>query len=132
MGKIIKFPGNNDNQNENEVVPEKEEKLQKTSEDKLTKAIEDYILSTFAVRDIIFMDYIHKENKSNIGFVGVLAYEHKRREGVFGANFIGEAIKDKNGNVRIIEIAFEAGEPSLYKQIMNTLKAKNILPVINT
>lgn len=143
LGKVVKFPfDNNENQRKSE---EKKQEVQKIKEEKsfikdfgftdfetsLRIAIEEYIKGIFAVREILGMDISYKENKNVIGFIGVMAYEHKRKSGTFVAKFIGEGWVDKNSGVKISEIAFEAGEPDLYISIYNTLKAKKVLPEIN-
>ncbi len=140
MGKVIKFQSKKESINNEEAnISNAKENLeaQKTLktfglsdfELSLRKAIEDYILSVFAVKQILGMDIVYKEHKSNIGVIGVVAYEHKRRPGTFVANFICEAVREKD-NIRVIEIAFEAGEPELYRSIYNTLKAKKALPEV--
>ncbi len=134
MGKIIKFNGGNNKKENSENNKAEETSIKtvnlETSNNNLKNSIEDYLLSTFAIKNILALEYIDKVNKSDVGFIGRVAYEHKRREGVFVADFIGQAVKEKNNNYIIIEIAFEAGEPHLYNQIKNILKAKNVLPVI--
>ena len=134
MGKVVKFqPKSNKNGSKSIEESSKKEKVKQFGvsdfEMSLRKALEDYILSTFAVKTILGMDIAYKENKSNIGVIGVVAYEHKRRPGTYVANFISEAVNEKD-KIRIIEVAFEAGEPDLYKSIYNTLKAKKVLPKI--
>ena len=134
MGKVVKFQSKAEKNDLKSVeeTPKKEKVKQFGVSDfemSLRKALEDYILSTFAVKTILGMDIVYKENKSNIGVIGVVAYEHKRRPGTYVANFISEAVNEK-GKIRIIEVAFEAGEPDLYKSIYNTLKAKKALPEI--
>ncbi|HIE59338.1 MAG TPA: hypothetical protein EYH43_04040 [Persephonella sp.] len=132
MGKVIKFQSKSKQDSSNIT----DKSINNTNvkqfglsdfEMSLRKALEDYILSTFAVKNILGMDIVFKEHKSNIGILGVVAYEHKRKAGTYVANFISEAVNEK-GNVRVIEVAFEAGEPDLYRSIYNTLKAKKILP----
>ncbi len=137
MGKVIKFPGssgNNKDKSEEKIENSSKEKVKSFGftefEEKLRKAVEDYIKSTFAVREILGMDMVYKENKNNVGVLGVIAYEHKRKPGTFVANFIAEGFVDGKKNVRITEVAFEAGEPELYRSIYNTLKAKKALPEI--
>jgi len=135
MGKVIKFQSKNDSSQENNANAKAEEsKIQSVFgisefEKSLRDALEDYIKYTFAVKNILGMDLIYKKKKSTIGILGAIAYEHKRRPGTFLANFIAEAVDEKN-SIRIIEVAFEAGEPDLYRNIYNTLKAKKALPEI--
>ena len=135
MGKVIKFPGSSGNNKDNSNVEEQKSTNVKSFgftnlEEKVRTAVEEYIKSTFAVREILGMDLVFKENKNTIGILGVIAYEHKRKPGTFVANFIGEGWLDNKKNVKITEVAFEAGEPDLYRSIYNTLKAKKALPEI--
>ncbi len=138
MGKIIKFGQKKENENLN---PDKKRKSNKEEgqnvknfetvdfESKLRHAIEDYIKSVFAVKEVLGMDLVYKENKNTIGVIGVISYEHKRRPGTFVADFISNCTKIGN-DIKVGEVAFQAGEPDLYMQIFNILKAKKALPEI--
>lgn len=135
LGRIIKFNSKHDNEEKDSksIENNKEEHnftVKKLIKNNLKEAIENYLLSVFAIKNILTVEYIDKVNRSDVGFIGRVVYEHKRREGIFVADFIGQAVKEKNYTYRIIEIAFETGEPHLYNQIKNILKAKNVLPVI--
>jgi len=146
MAKIIKFnPQSNDNNQDNaENNTVKEEKKIKTDVKSITeddinflelvvKGIEEHVLYYFAVKEVLGIEFLHKINeKGEIGVIGVLAYEHKRREGSFVAEFIAKGyFNKKNNKVVITELAFKQGEPQLYQSISKTLKAKKILPEIN-
>jgi len=135
LGKIIKFNKKSDNEkNNSNIIKDIETKenstVKKLIKDDLKEAIENYLLTVFAIKNILDVDYVAEVNKSDVGFIGVISYEHKRKPGTFVADFIGQAVKEKNGNFRIIEIAFREGEPHLYSQIENILRAKNVHPVI--
>jgi len=126
---IIKFRKKDDDNNEKK----EEEKLEQIVEDeslKIKQAVEEHILTNFAVKNVLGMDIVYKINKNDIGVIGVVVYEHKRREGVFTADFIAKGSKIKDKFV-IDNLAFSQGEPYLYNQILNILKAKNCLPQIN-
>lgn len=143
MAKIIKFnPQNNDgNENQNKEEFEKE-KLEESSQniksinedtsflELIAKGIEEHVLYYFAVKEVLGINFVYENNdKGEIGVLGVLAYEHKRRAGSFVAEFIAKGYFDsKNKKVIITELAFKQGEPQLYQSIMKTLKAKKILP----
>lgn len=143
MAKIIKFNKKNDNNKESKTKEngsensktlafknEKEKSVNiENIEDSLKEAISNYIKSVFAVKEILEIEIVYKENKFTIGVLGGLVYEHKRRGGPFIADFIAECIKEKN-NIRVIEVAFAEGEPDLYMSILKTLKAKKALPEI--
>ncbi|MCX7738006.1 MAG: hypothetical protein N2Z80_01115 [Hydrogenothermaceae bacterium] len=110
------------------ILEVKEDKLVGEDEEVLVKkAVEDHILSNFAVRNILGMDIIYKLSKTDLGVIGKVAYEHKRREGLFIADFIAKGGKRKEGFF-IDTLAFEAGEPELYRDIVKILKAKKALP----
>jgi len=138
MGKIVKFGQKKDN---DDVKLDKENKPLKKEihsiksfgisdlELKLRNAIEDYIKSVFAVKEVLGMDLIYKENNSTIGVIGVISYEHKRKPGTFVADFLSNCTKVGN-DIKVGEVAFQAGEPDLYMQIFNILKAKKALPEI--
>lgn len=140
MGKIIKF---GDKNNKKEKVVEKTEKnlspeiekeaLKKvplTEEEKIKEAIEEHLITNFAVKKVLKLEIAYKIGNGEIGVVGILAYEHKRRPGIFNANFIAKGYQDKkSGNFVISTLAFEAGEPDLFMSIYNTLKAKKLLPI---
>lgn len=135
MGKIIRF---NKAQEEKKqpVETEKQPNIKnifsvETFADKIRKGVEEYILYNFAVKEILGMDVIFKENdKKEVGVLGAIAYEHKRKPGTFIADFIGKGHIDNKGNVVIDELAFRAGEPEYYNTISKILKAKKILPEI--
>lgn len=132
MGRVIKFQSKHKQDNSN-ITDESNNNTNVKQfglsdfEISLRKALEDYILSTFAVKNVLGMNILFKVDKSNIGILGVVKYEHKRKAGIYVANFISEATNDK-GNIKVIEVAFESGERELYKSIYNILKAKKILP----
>ena len=142
MAKIIKFnPQNDDNSENNKPNETKTEIKTETSKsisvqdipsfvDLVAKGIEEHVLYYFAVKEVLGINFVYKENeKGEIGIIGVLAYEHKRRAGSFIAEFIAKGYYDsKNKKVIITELAFKQGEPQLYQSIMKTLKAKKILP----
>ncbi|WP_297454489.1 hypothetical protein [Persephonella sp.] len=135
MGKIIRF----NRTQEEKKQPEETEKQPniknifsvETFTDKIRKGVEGYILYNFAVKEILGMDIIFRENdKKEVGVLGAIAYEHKRKPGTFIADFIGKGHIDNKGNVIIDELAFRAGEPEYYNTISKILKAKKILPEI--
>jgi hypothetical protein len=159
MGKIIKFNANN-NQNTDKNPSSQEKKLDKDDKKvektvkqaenqqnlpldleknqeeflkKVYEGIEEHVLSTFAVREVIDMAFVVKTNdQGEVGAIGQLAYHHKRREGLFVATFIAKGYIDKKANkVVISELAFLEGEPDYYKTIEKVLKAKKIYPEIN-
>lgn len=132
MAKIVKFgnfeekPGEDKEKAINEVISESEN----VEEMQIKKAVEEHILSNFAVKNVLGMDIIYKINKSDIGIIGSMVYEHKRKGGVFLADFIAKGYKSKNQYI-IDTLAFEFGEPDLYRNILNMLKAKKALPETN-
>ncbi|MEZ0324060.1 MAG: hypothetical protein ABWJ98_07110 [Hydrogenothermaceae bacterium] len=130
MTKIIKFkPEDNFEENPQEEI-KKIENIFQEQQMQIKKAVEEHVLANFAVKNVLGMDIIYKINKNDIGVLGVLSYEHKRREGMSIAEFIakGVVIKDKYS---IDTLAFKAGEPQLYDQIFKMLKAKKALPDIS-
>ena len=137
MGKIIKFnkpQEDENNQQKSEIESHSNVKNIFSVEalaDKVRKGIEEYILYNFAVKEILGMDIVFKENdQKEIGVLGAIAYEHKRKPGTFIADFIGKGHIDNKDNVVIDELAFRAGEPEYYNTISKILKAKKILPEI--
>ncbi|WP_456392283.1 hypothetical protein [Persephonella sp.] len=135
MGKVIRFPGSGDNRNKKDQEEKKENIKSLYSKpsfiDSVRKGIEDYILYNFAVKNILGMDVTYKENdKREIGVIGAIAYEHKRRAGTFVADFIGKGFVDRDGRVVIDLLAFKAGEPEVYNSLVKIMKAKKILPDI--
>ena len=134
MGKVIKFPGSDDNENK---TPKKEENLVKKEEDielNLKNAVEEHVLQNFAVKNILGMDIVYKIHPSSgeFGIIGVMLYEHKRRAGIFKADFIAKGYIDKKtGKAVVSTLAYQAGEPDLYMSIYNTLKAKKLLPSVD-
>ncbi len=137
MGKIIKFGGSNHDSDNNPKNSEPnfkqfstEEKENKNMESLVQEAVADYLLTNFAIKNIIELHISYKVNKNDVGVYGIVIYEHKRRPGVFSANFVGKGhISPKDNSVKIDIAAFEAGEKDLYMATVKTLKAKNILPV---
>ncbi len=125
MGKVVKFPGGNGGQNK------KQASISTSLEDKIKFAVEEHLTTNFAVKTVLGMDIFYRINeKGEIGVVGNVIYEHKRRGGRFMADFIASGyLNKKSGSVVISLLAFSAGEPDLYMNIYNTLKAKKILPV---
>lgn len=121
MAKIIKFNVDDENNENEEMAQIDDEEMQ------IKKAVEEHILANFAVKKVLGMDIVYKINKSDLGVIGTVAYEHKRRDGMFIADFIakGGKMKDK---FFIDTLAFEAGEPELYQNIVKILKAKKALP----
>ncbi|WP_029523160.1 hypothetical protein [Persephonella sp. KM09-Lau-8] len=137
MGKIIKFnkpQEDENNQQKSEIESHSNVKNIFSVEalaDKVRKGVEEYILYNFAVKEILGMDIVFKENdKKEIGVLGAIAYEHKRKPGTFIADFIGKGHIDNKDNVVIDELAFRAGEPEYYNTISKILKAKKLLPEI--
>ncbi len=126
MAKIVKFGFDNEQEDKKEVENNNLEQLEDEKE-KVKKAVEDHILANFAVKSILSMEIVYKVNKSDIGVIGEVAYIHKRRDGIFTADFIAKGYKNKD-NYIIDSLAFSAGEPEFYKNIMNILKAKKTLP----
>ncbi len=132
MGKIIKFGNkNNKEEKQNKIETEKEAlKKIKTEEEKIKEAIEEHLITNFAVKKVLKLEIVYKIENGEIGVIGILAYEHKRRPGIFNANFIAKGYQDKKtGDFVISTLAFEAGEPDLFRSIYNTLKAKKLLPI---
>lgn len=121
MGKVIKFEPEGNFENE------KNENTFDSDVLRIKKAIEDHILENFAVKTVLGMDISYKINKNDVGVIGKLSYHHKRREGMFIAEFIAKGSKIKD-NIFIDTVAFKAGEPQLYNQLVNILKAKKSLP----
>ncbi len=151
MGKVIKFPFGNQEEPQKKKEPQEEktstdvkkkikerkkEKIKsiyqkKPFELKVKEGVEDHVLKNFAVKNVLGLDVVYKENEKNeIGVIGILSYEHKRRPGIFTADFIAKGHINKDGNVVIDELAFRAGEPEYYNTITKLLKAKKILPDI--
>ncbi|ACN99288.1 hypothetical protein [Sulfurihydrogenibium azorense] len=126
MAKVVKF-NFEDSQDNTKVENLQQETTQQDEEDLIRLALEDHILSNFAVKTILGMDFVYKISKNDIGVIGQLAYEHKRRPGVFVADYIAKGYKQKDKYV-IDSLAFQLGEPEFYKQILNILKAKKALP----
>ncbi|HEV08812.1 MAG TPA: hypothetical protein ENO34_00250 [Sulfurihydrogenibium azorense] len=127
MAKIVKFTFDN-NDEENLTQDSKESQNQTLDErEAIRKALEDHILANFAVKTILGIDFVYKINKNDIGVLGQIAYEHKRRSGVFVADYIAKGYKQKDRYV-IDSLAFQLGEPEFYTQILNILKAKKALP----
>lgn len=141
MGKIIKFGEKNNqepketeiNKKENlspEIEKEALKKVPLSEEEKIKEAVEQHLLTNFAVKKVLKLEIVYKIRNGEIGVVGILAYEHKRRPGIFNANFIAKGYQDKkSGDFTISTLAFEAGEPDLFISIYNTLKAKKLLPI---
>lgn len=119
MAKIIKFNTENKFPTEKDNINEEELDIK--------KAIEEHILTNFAVKNILGMDIVYKINKSDLGVIGTVSYQHKRKEGMFIANFIAKGGKIRD-NFFIDTLAFETGEPELYQNIVRILKAKKVLP----
>jgi hypothetical protein len=132
MAKIVKFGNFEENPEENKekVVYEAVVQSQNDEEIQIKKAVEEHILTNFAVKEVLEMDIVYKISKSDIGVIGTVVYEHKRRGGPFIADFIAKGYKSKNQYI-IDTLAFEAGEPDLYRNIFNILKAKRVLPEID-
>lgn len=129
MAKIIKFNASFEDNQQTQPDENHREQSSQTDEEvmEIKKAVEEHILANFAVKNVLGMDIIYKINKNDLGVIGRVAYEHKRREGTFIADFIakGGKIKDR---FFIDTLAFEAGEPELYQNIVKILKAKKALP----
>jgi hypothetical protein len=132
MAKIVKFGNFEENPEEDKekIIDKTVSQSQNDEEMQIKKAVEEHILTNFAVKNVLEMDIVYKINKSDIGVIGTVAYEHKRREGSFIADFIAKGYKSKNQYI-IDALAFEAGEPDLYRNIFNILKAKKALPEID-
>ncbi|WP_299239392.1 hypothetical protein [Sulfurihydrogenibium sp.] len=132
MAKIVKFGNFEEKPEENkeEVIDEVVSQSQNDEEIQIKKAVEEHILANFAVKEVLEMDIVYKINKSDIGVIGTVAYEHKRRGGPFIADFIAKGYKSKNQYI-IDTLAFELGEPDLYRNIFTILKAKKALPEID-
>jgi len=137
LGKIIKFNKTQEDENNQQKSEVKNPSTVKnifsaeTFNDKVRKGVEEYVLYNFAVKEILGMDIVFKENdQKEIGVLGAIAYEHKRKPGTFIADFIGKGHIDNKDNVVIDELAFRAGEPEYYNTISKILKAKKILPEI--
>jgi len=136
MGRIIKFPGSGDGKKKENIGGEEkgQEKVksiysQLPFKEKVKKGVEDHILANFAVKTVLGIDLIYRENENReIGVLGAIAYEHKRRAGTFIADFIGKGSVDREGNVNIDTLAFQSGEPELYNSLVKIMKAKKILP----
>jgi hypothetical protein len=124
MAKVVKFTFDNEEERKEELESQ-ENTL--NEEELIRQALEEHILTNFAVKNILGMDFVYKINKSDIGVLGQIAYEHKRRPGVFVADYIAKGYKQKDKYV-IDSLAFELGEPEFYQQIFNILKAKKTLP----
>ncbi|WP_028950390.1 hypothetical protein [Sulfurihydrogenibium subterraneum] len=126
MAKVVKF--NFEDLQENTTTEDKQQETpQQDEKDLIRQALEDHVLSNFAVKTILGMNFVYKVNKNDVGVIGQLAYEHKRRPGVFVADYIAKGYKQKDKYI-IDSLAFELGEPEFYKQIFNILKAKKALP----
>ncbi|MDQ7055496.1 MAG: hypothetical protein Q9M89_02985 [Persephonella sp.] len=137
MGKIIRFPGSGRKKEIKESKLESSDRKVKSIFstqsyiDRVREGIEDYVLKNFAVKNVLGMDIVYRENeKKEIGVIGALAYEHKRRSGTFVAEFIGKGYINKDGSVTIDLLAFRAGEPELCSSLEKIMKAKKILPEI--
>ncbi|WP_456402408.1 hypothetical protein [Persephonella sp.] len=137
MGKIVKF--NLPKEVNTQKSPDKENTAnvksiysKKTLYMKIWDGLEEYILNNFAVKKVLGIDFIYKENDhKEIGLIGVLDYEHKRREGNFLAEFIAKGYIDTKKDKVIIDIVvFKQGEVELYKSTEKILKAKKIYPEI--
>ena len=145
MAKIIKFNPHDNNENKNQMnkVENKQQEEININQSKvktidntlsflelIANGIEEHVLYYFAVKEVLGIDFVYKDNeKGEVGVLGVLAYEHKRKPGSFIAEFIAKGYYDnRNKKVIITELAFKQGEPQLYQSIMKTLKAKKILP----
>ncbi len=147
MAKIIKFnpQNNNENQNKNQTdnIESKQDKESDINQSKLraidnipsfleliANGIEEHVLYYFAVKEVLGINFVYKDNeKGEVGVLGVLVYEHKRKPGSFVAEFIAKGYYDnRSKKVIITELAFKQGEPQLYQSIIKTLKAKKILP----
>lgn len=126
MAKVIKFSFDDNQESKEEVTELNKEEIEDEKE-KIKKAVEDHILSNFAVKSILDMEIVYKVNKADFGVIGEVAYLHKRRDGVFVADFIAKGYKNKD-KYTIDSLAFSAGEPEFYKNILNILKAKKSLP----
>ncbi len=126
MAKVIKFSFDDNQESKDEVKEINTEKIEDEKE-KIKKAVEEHILSNFAVKSILDMEIVYKINKADIGLIGEVAYFHKRRDGVFVADFIAKGYKN-NDRYIVDSLAFSAGEPEFYKNIMNILKAKKAFP----
>ncbi len=137
MGKIIRFSSSDRKKETKESKTESSDNKIKpifstqSYVDRVRKGIEDYVLKNFAVKNVLGMDILYRENnKKEIGVIGVLAYEHKRRAGTFIADFIGKGFINNDGSITIDLLAFRAGEPELFNSLEKIMKAKKILPEI--
>ena len=136
MGKIIRFNKSQEEEKKQSTETKEQSNIKsifsvESFADKVRKGVEEYILYNFAVKEILGMDIVFKENdKKEVGVLGAIAYEHKRKPGTFIADFIGKGHIDSKDTVIIDELAFRAGEPEYYNTISKILKAKKILPEI--
>lgn len=127
MAKVVKFMVDNQDENNTQETNLKENNFDE--KELIRQALEEHILTNFAVKNILGMDFVYKVNKNDIGVLGQVAYEHKRRPGVFVADYIAKGYVQKDKYI-IDSLAFELGEPEFYKQIFNILKAKKALPEV--
>ncbi|MBX0311878.1 MAG: hypothetical protein JHC31_08890, partial [Sulfurihydrogenibium sp.] len=79
MAKIVKFGNFEENPEENKekAIDEVVSQSQSDEEMQIKKAVEEHILANFAVKNVLGMDIVYKINKSDIGVIGTVAYEHK-------------------------------------------------------
>jgi hypothetical protein len=92
MAKIVKFGNFEENPEENKekAINEAVVQSQNDEEIQIKKAVEEHILANFAVKKVLEMDIVYKISKSDIGVIGTVVYEHKRRGGPFIADFIAK------------------------------------------
>ncbi|ACO03432.1 MAG TPA: hypothetical protein DEP48_08855 [Persephonella sp.] len=135
MGKIVKFGQVQETEQSKDLVEESSKEIKtifskKPLYQKIWEGLEDYILHNFAVKNVLGMDFTYKENNlKEIGVLGILAYEHKRRNGTFVADFVGRGYIDTKKDKVIIDlVVFKAGERELYNSTIKILKAKKIYP----
>ncbi|WP_457640593.1 hypothetical protein [Persephonella sp.] len=135
MGKIIKFGQPKETETPDQMINENPDNVKslssyKSKHQRIWEALEKYILYNFAVKNVLGMDFIYKENDhKEIGVLGILAYEHKRKEGTFVADFVGKGyINPKTDKIVIDLVVFKAGEKELYESTLKILKAKKIYP----
>ncbi len=135
MGKIVKFGQTNEKEQIEDLEESQSKKIRtifskKTMYQKIWEGLENYILYNFAVKNVLGMDFTYKENNhKEVGVLGVLAYEHKRRNGTFVADFVGRGYIDPREDKVIIDlVVFKAGERELYNSTIKILKAKKIYP----
>ncbi|WP_457622787.1 hypothetical protein [Persephonella sp.] len=135
MGKIIKFGQTQELEHPEDIVEDTSKEIKtiftkKPLYQKIWEGLEEYILHNFAVKNVLGMDFTYKENDHReIGVLGILAYEHKRRGGTFVADFVGKGYIDpKKDKVVIDLVVFKAGEKELYNSTVKILKAKKLYP----